>query len=42
MAQRRKVLRLLMGPRFGFWRNGKVLKLDCGTPHNFVTILNSH
>ena len=30
MAQRRKVLRLLMGPRFGFWRNGKVLKLDCG------------
>ena len=30
MAQRRKVLRLLMSPRFGFWRNGKVLKLDCG------------
>ena len=19
-----------MSPRFGFWRNGKVLKLDCG------------
>ena len=21
---------MLMGPRFGFWKNGKVLKLDCG------------
>lgn len=29
MAQRRNVLRLLMGPRFVFWRNGNVLKLDC-------------
>lgn len=42
MAQEGKLLRLLMGPRFGFWKNGKVLKLDCVTPHNFVNILNSH